>query len=977
MYENELIHAGVAHDDNPPGRGSGRYGWGTGENPGQHQFDFLSEVSRLKNKGLSQAEIAGVLLGPKEYDKDGNPTKFHNSTDLRVEIGIATKVKRQLDYQRAIKLYDECNGNKSEAARRMGINESSFRSLINPEIVNRTNQYENTAKIIKEAVDKKGIIDVSSGVEIGLGITDSTKKIAVAMLEKEGYVKTKIMLDQPGGAGKKTTVNVLAPPGMTRAEIQANKTNVQQIQDYTPDKGKTWWTPEFPELIDEKRIYVRYKEDGGADKDGVIELRPGVEDISLDGSSYAQVRIGVKNGGYMKGMAVYGDIPEGYDIVYNTNKKKGTPLLDPANVYDPIDGEFKGGGKEVLKRMKINKKTGEIDRDNPFGALIKSPTEKDGVVTAGGQRHYIGKDGKEHLSLINKLRDEGDWDSWSRNLASQFLSKQPIKLINQQIELSVASKQAELDEILALTNPVIKKRLLNDFAQGCDSNAAKLSVKGFRKQAFQVLLPIPTLKDNEIYAPNYKDSDTVALCRYPHGGTFEIPILTVNNKHPDAIKMLPKGTKDAVGINPRVAEILSGADFDGDTALVIPVKSNNIKIASTKPLDELKGFDPKTYALPDSAPNIKNHTKQNQMGQVTNLINDMTVGGATNREIAKAVRHSMVVIDSEKHHLDYKKSAKDNDILELKKTYQGINPETGRVKGASTILSRAGAKTFADDYKEVTDTKKMNAEQLKRWNEGKKIYVPTGKTTLKQITDPDKMTEEELEVYKQGKKVYRDSGKPKQKKVYQMDLVDDAMDLVRDPNNDKELAYAKYANELKGLGNAARKVYRETPTVPVNTSSKKIYAEEVASLKRKLTIAKSNQPKERQATAIMNAMTREIFEANPDMDFEHRQREKARCMSIARAQVGAKRDLIEITDREWDAIQANAISTNTLEQIIDNTNIDALKKRATPRNASSTISSGQIRRIKAMLNSGMYTQAEIAEQFGISTSTISSLLKSS
>ena len=67
---------------------------------------------------------------------------------------------------------------------------------------------------------------------------------------------------------------------------------------------------------------------------------------------------------------------------------------------------------DVLKKI-------QDDPDNPFGAFIK----------AGGQSHYIDKDGTEKLSAINKLKEEGDWDKMSKNLSSQFLSKQPIKLI--------------------------------------------------------------------------------------------------------------------------------------------------------------------------------------------------------------------------------------------------------------------------------------------------------------------------------------------------------------------------------------------------------------------------------------------------------------------------------------------------------------------------------------------------------------------
>ena len=943
-----LVHTGVAHDENPPGRGSGRFAYGSGDNPYQHQFTFLSEVNRLRKNGLTDSEIAKMLLGDKA-----------NTTKLRAEIAIQTKAQKKFMVFEAVKALDECNGNRSAAARKLGINESSLRSLLDPVHRERTSKYENTAALLKQRIDESnGIIDVGKGIELDLGVTDFTKRVAIEMLEKEGYVKSWVQVPQV--SGKMTTTMVLAKPGTTYSEIQKNKYNIKSIRDYSPDGGKTWWVPEFPESVDSKRIYVRYGDEGGKDKDGVIELRRGIEDISLDGSNYAQVRIAVDGTHYMKGMAMYSDdIPKGYDIVVNTNKKSGVPLIGEKD-------------HEVLKRMKINPETEEVDRENPFGALIKNPKEKDGVISAGGQRHYIDENGEEKLSPINKLRDEGDWDSWSRTLSAQFLSKQPLKLINQQIDLSVKDKQVELEKIKSLTNPVIKQKLLNDFADGCDANAADLSVRGFKNQAYQVILPVSSLKSNEVYAPNYKDGDTVALIRFPHAGLFEIPVLKVNNKHKDSEKIIGKNTKDAIGINPEVAEQLSGADFDGDTVICIPMTSNRTKVAHTKPLTELKGFDPKEiYKLPDDAPRMSGKNKEMQMGIVTNLITDMTAAGASNDEIVRAVRHSMVVIDAEKHHLDYKQSAKDNHIKELKDKYQK-DTEKG-TSGAATIFSRAKSEAHIPKRKEVTRTSEMTPEELKRWNEGKKVYRNTGEKGMEQITNPKKMTPQERKLYDSGRKVYRESTKLKTEEVARMYTVDDAMDLVRDPSNEKEVAYAKYANTLKGLANSARKEARSIKPIPVDATAKKTYAEQVESLNSKLRIAESNAPRERTASRIANAYVSQKRQSNPDMDYEHYKRELALALNRARAQVGAKKTPVDIDDKEWEAIQANAISTAKLKRIMDNTDQEAFKQRATPKQTGS-LTSTQLSLLKSMYDSGMYTQKDIADRLNVSVSTISKAL---
>lgn len=965
------MHYGVGWDDDPPGVGSGRYPHGSGENPNQHQFNFLAEYAKLKTQGYTQKEMAEMLLGPGK-----------NSTNLRTEISIQRKKERQINRSKAIELYDKYH-NYSKVGAIMGKNESSIRALLDPVIAERTDRYENTANMLKKLVDKKGYIDISENSNLYLdNVSSTTMKVAVELCEREGYVKGWVKIPQLG-TKHETTVTVLAKQeeGETKSDVHSriykNRFNISPIQEFTPDSGKTWWTPEFPESMGSDRVMIRYAEDGGKAKDGVIEINPNAKDLSLESSQYAQVRIAVDGTNYMKGMAIYASepMPPGIDVIYNTNKHKGVPAIDKNATYNPETGQW--SGKEVLKRMKIDGRTGEVDRENPFGATIKVPKEVDGILTRGGQHYYTDEYGNRKLSPINKLQEEGDWDTWSRNLSSQFLSKQPVKLIRQQINLSIGNKKMELEEIRGLENTVVRKKLLNDFAESCDHNAAKLYVTGFKNQAFQVLLPIPDLKDNEVYAPNYEDGDVVALVRYPHGGTFEIPVLTVNNKHKTARNVM-RGASDAIGINPKVAERLSGADFDGDTAAVIPLKSNRIDVISTKPLPGLVDFDPKEmYPLPDSAPRMKNKTKQNEMGRVTNLITDMTIQGATEDQIERAVRHSMVVIDAEKHHLDYKKSAKDNRIHELKKEYQGrINPETGREStAASTIFSRASSEIQIDERKEITRTSDMTPDELKRWNDGKKVYRDTGKKIVQRIDNPDKMTPEELEVYRSGKKVYRTTEKNKQEKVYRMDIVDDATELVRDKYNLKEMAYAEYANDLKRLANEARKEARSIETYKVDVAAKAAYKDDIDDLNRQIRLAKMNSAKERRAQGMANAMVAEKREANPDMDYEHLKREQARCLNQARAIVGAKKPVITISDRQLEAIQAHAVSSQKVSEILANTDIDSFKKRVSPRNSTNSLTDTQLSMLNAMLNTGMYTQKEIADKLHVSVSLVSATIR--
>lgn len=1010
---NDILHSGVAHDENPPGRGSGRFAWGSGENPMQHQYSFLSEVNKYRDNGYSDEEIAKLLLGPHAKPSELKATiiartsitteqvnklrkqgktekeiaiillgKDATVNDLKAKIAIADKRERAEMVKKVTELYaktitdENPKGNKSEVARKLGIGESSVRSYLDEAKASKGNKYFETAEKLKRAIDKSaiGVIDVSKGTEISLGVTDSTKKVAIALLQEEGYIKTWVQIPQLGTKEKTSMMVLSAPPkeGETyhdvMVKVQKNKYDISSIDDYSPDGGKHFFVPEPPSSIDSSRIYIRKASEGGKDKDGVIEIRKGVKDLDIGESHYAQVRIAVDDTHYMKGMAIYSDdIPEGYDIVYNTSKPDDWPMM----------GDDKN--KEVLKRLKD-------DKDNPFGATIKAGGQsyyKDdkGSYVKDGDGYRKAKKGEEgerySLSPINKINEEGDWDTWSRNLSSQFISKQPLKLINQQIDLTVKSKKVELDEIMNLTNPVIKKKLLNDFAEQCDKQSADLSVQGVKNQAFQVILPVTELKENEIYAQNFKNGDTVALVRYPHSGIFEIPVLTVNNKNP-AAKNILGNAKDAVGINPKTAAILSGADFDGDTVVVIPMKSNNLNIQSKKPFKELTDWDfHEIYRLPDNAKAPKESTKQQEMGKVTNLIMDMTLAAASDDEILRAVKHSMVVIDMCKHRLDYKQSEKDNDILALKRKYQGTS-RNGQPKGASTIITKAKSEAHIPKRKEITRESDMTPEELKAFRAGKKVYRETGEVSDKQrITDPSKMTEKELELYKQGKKVYREV-KPKLRTetVPTMYTVNDATELVRDKDNAKEMAYANYANTLRDIANQARKEARSIKPTPVDPVAKAAYKKEVDELNAALRVAKSNSPRERQAQRLGNKLMGEKLKSNPALEFdtEHYSREKNRTLTAARAAVGAHKQLITITDKQWEAIQSNALSANTVNEILMNTDPKRFKELAMPK-AKPGLTNAQVALAKSMMKSGMYTNKEIAEKLGVSTSTLYDYIK--
>lgn len=895
IAEDILMHYGTP-------RHSGRYPWGSGDDPYQHSGDFLSRIEELKSKGLTETEIAKAM--------------GMSTTQYRAQKSLAKDERRALDVAQAKSLRED-GLSLNEIAREMGFaNDSSVRSLLNERSEARTNQAKKTAEFLKEQIAEKGMIDVGTGVERELGISKEKLKEALAILEAEGYPVYGGRIQQATNPGKHTTLQVVCPPGTEHKEIY-DYDNIHSVKDYISyDDGESFRKSfVYPESMDSSRLKIRYAEDGGIDKDGVIEIRRGVEDLSLGESHYAQVRILVDGNRYLKGMAVYSDdLPDGVDVVFNTNKKQGTPTGD------------------VLKKI-------TNDPENPFGSLIKEH---------GGQSYYDDPNGKytdpvtgkkQSLSLINKRAEEGDWGEWSDHLPSQFLSKQSMTLINKQLDLATKDKFAEFDEICSLTNPTVKKALLKSFADDCDSAAVHLQAAALPRQKYQVILPVTDMKDDEVYAPNYKNGEKVALIRYPHGGTFEIPILTVNNKQPTAKRMLDNAL-DAIGINSKVAERLSGADFDGDTVMVIPT-GGKVKVTSTPPLKGLEGFDPKLeYGGKKEGTFKPMKNTQTEMGKISNLITDMTLKGATQDELARAVRHSMVVIDAEKHKLDYKQSERDNGISALKKKYQGTVDENGRYhEGAATLISRAKSETSVLKRKGSPIIDKETGEQ--RYKE---VY--------EEYTD------------KNGKVKVRTQASTK------MAETKDARTLSS--GTPQEEAYADYANNMKSLANRARREMMNTGKIAYSASAKRTYQAEVDSLEAKLNVALKNAPRERQAQILANAAVKAKKQENPDMTKGEIKKANQQALTAARNSVGAKREPILITDREWEAIQAGAISENRLTQIINNVDTDKLRQRATPR-ATTTLSSAKVNKIASMNASG-YTTAEIAEALGVSASTVSKYL---
>lgn len=968
---DEFSHYGVK-------RRSGRYPWGSGKNPNQHAGDFISRVDDLKKSGFTFT------------DKDGKTYKGEvaiaksmglSTGEYRTNLRLAKAEQHEILATRARDLRDK-GYSLREIAKQMGYNnDSSVRALLKDDPDIKIREARGTADFLKKQVKEKGFIDVGAGVNLQLNISNEKLDQALLMLKMEGYEVYGGRVPQLTNPGKMTIISALCPPGTKHKEI-FEPGAIHYINDkITRDDGKTFENKfHYPKSMDSKRLQIRYAEDGGTQRDGLVEIRRGVPDLSLGKSRYSQVRILVDDNKYIKGMATYvDDLPPGVDVRFNTNKSKKVSKLDVLKDIDTANPE------------------------NPFGSLIK-PTEQ------GGQYWYTDKNGKRQLGLINKRSDEGDWDKWSKKLSTQFLSKQSPTLAKTQMDLELKSRIDEFDRIMKVNNPTVKKQLLQSYADDCDSSSVHMKAAALPRQKYHVIMPIPSLRDNEVYAPQYNNGEQIALVRFPHAGTFEIPILTVNNRHKESKKLLGNAI-DAVGINSKVAERLSGADFDGDTVLAIPTNSK-VKITNSRPLKGLEGFDPKMeYGTVE-----KNGRRYNsggnevklmpksrigfEMGAVSNLITDMTLRGASEKELAKAVRHSMVVIDAYKHKLDYRKSAIDNDIDTLKRTYQDGG-------GTSTLISRAKSQISVD--------KKQGAPKVnmkgKSWYDPNKpegslvykksddlYYTPTtrdkrtGKLKLKTIEGKtilyDEKNPKEKETYEPIKVINNKTGEVsftnksgsikyavetrKQRGVWLAEETD-ARKLISDDDTKMERLYADYSNALKNLANKARLARENTAGIRTNSEAKKKYANEVDSLKAKLRTAELNRPRERQAQAMANAVVESIKKDNPDLEKSEIKKINQQELTKARKAVGAERYTIQVDDKEWEAIQNGAVTENVLKNILKYADMDVIRDKATPREAKK-VNSFQINRIKSMASMG-YTSAEIAKALGFSTSTVNQYIK--
>lgn len=967
-------------------RHSGRYPWGSGKKY-QRSRNFISQYEELYKKGLSKAEIAKGL-------------GLKNTSELNSLRALAREEAKISDMMFIKRLHDKGMSNTA-IAQRKGKTEGWVRQMLRAaESEDKKKKAINTvADGLAEQVREKKYIDFGKATNLYLGISENRLKDAVYALKQQGYGVIYPRIMQPG-TGKFTKYKVIVDQGIKTSDAYKEVTN-------DPSKIKLFEEIKFPDnghsgikrmhdpvQVSTDRVLIRYAEEGGKARDGTIELKRTSPDLDMGEARYAQVRIAVENkkvskkgdpedpGKYfLKGMAVYGedkDFPPGKDIIFNTGKHIGTEM------------------KDVFKKQ-------EKDPHNPFKASIDE------------QNDWVDENGKSHKGALNIVRKEGKWDDWSKNLASQFLSKQTAALAKRQLDLAAEKKENEYDDLMSLTNPTLKKQLLKEFADECDSAAVCLKAAAMPRQSTKVLLPLTTISDKEVFAPTYDDGEEVVLIRYPHGGLFEIPRLIVNNNNREGIRKITKSSKDAIGISPKTAEQLSGADFDGDTVIVIPTKGQTIK--TEKARQDLINYDAKElYANPKGVdPPWKkgSQAEHTAMGMISNLITDMTLQDAPADEVVRAVKHSQTIIDAGKHNLNVKASYEQNGIRELEEKWRG------GASGAATLISRAkgevhvrkrdenrydidpetGEKIYIEKpefyvkrnkyisgkdsarYDELNAARKEAKTDKERKALLKEMYKIPG---VKERAEANKKLSELMNKYYDTKdKKERDKVIDEITSIYGVEERTMKSTKMAEAKDAAELSsglvmeevYKGYANRMKKLGNKARLSYLNTGDMKYNETAAKTYAKEVASLKQKLIDYNKNKPLERQAQAIAMAQLQLKRDSSPEgLTKEEEKKIRNQAMAEARDRVGAKKNDIEFTDREWEAIQTGAVKKTMQRDLFMAADSDKVKQRALPRQESK-MTDAMITRAKRMIRNNI-TLAEVAETLGVSVSTLQKSINS-
>lgn len=87
--------------------------------------------------------------------------------------------------------------------------------------------------------------------------------------------------------------------------------------------------------------------------------------------------------------------------------------------------------------------------------------------------------------------------------------------------------------------------------------------------------------------------------------------------------------------------------------------------------EDLNQFDPMVYTT-DYPDVLEGFDRERELNNIAVLIASMVIGGAENQEMERAIKHSMVIIDAKKYHLDWRQSEHDFGIMHLAIKYRAM-----------------------------------------------------------------------------------------------------------------------------------------------------------------------------------------------------------------------------------------------------------------------------------------------------------------
>ena len=190
-----------------------------------------------------------------------------------------------------------------------------------------------------------------------------------------------------------------------------------------------------------------------------------------------------------------------------------------------------------------------------------------------------------------------------------------------------------------------------------------------------------------------------------------------------------------------------------------------------------------------------------------------------------------------------------------------------------------------------------------------------------------------------------------------------------------EDVYANYANKMHALANESRKYMVNLKNMEYNKTAKEAYKTEVTSILDKIDDAMKNRPLEQKAQILANSKLDVWKKDNPDADFADIKKHGGLFLAEARQRMGSAKHRIKLTPKEWEAIQAGAITHTMFLKVLNNTDLDTIKEYATPRNYTSKLGKSEIAYAKSLLAGDRYTTAEVAALLGVSVSTLYNALK--